>query len=259
MSEVVVTPPKRDIQGVDYEVALKIAEMLKKGRRYFGSSGAALTHQASNPDFRDKGINTASAKIGLQGERDTTTMLKKWMEDKPSVVLCDSVHIRGWGKEELDEETGIIEGGDTDHVLIIGDEVIIIDSKRWKSKKGYMVGDKGEVLRSRQPFPGGRVNIIRARNMWFDYLDEDAVITSLVHVNADDITVIRDRNWFKAEYRLVEKDRFIELLDEKWKLIEDYDKDRINSTIVAQVAISAVKPYDERTRVFSADAMKTFK
>lgn len=258
MSDIVIDPPKRNVQGARYEVALKIERMLKSGRRYFGSSGAALTRQLS-PEYADKGLDPAKVKIGLQGERDTTTMLKQWMTDKPNVVLCDSVHIRGWGQEEIDEETGVIDGGDTDHVLIIGDEVILIDTKRWKGKRNYTVGDDGNVLRSNKPFPGGKIGMNRAIHMWYDYLDEDAAISGFVHINSDEVTVYRYQNWYTKSYRLVEKDRFIELLNEKWERVEDYDKRHINSTIVSQVALSAVKPYDERDGVFDKNALKDFK
>lgn len=259
---IVVEPPKRQIEGVKkYEIALKVAEMLEKGTRYFGSSGASLTHQAFNPEYIEKNkIDPTLAKIGLQGERDTTTILKKWMKDKPGVVLADSIHVLGAGKEEVDEETGMIEGGDTDHVLIIGSEVILIDTKRWKKKSNYSVGDNGEALRANKNFPGGNLRMRQAIHLWLNYLDEDVAITGIVCINAEETVVFRNRNWYQQNYRLVEVGRFIELLDEKWKLIDDYDKTHINSTIVSQVVLNAVKPYDERDRVFgSSEAFNSFR
>lgn len=256
---IIVTPPKKEIEGVKFETALKLAEILKKGVRYFGSSGASLTHQAFNPEYASKGIDATLAKVGLEGERDTTTILKKWIKDKPNAVLVDSVHIRGWGKEEVDEETGMIEGGDTDHIILIGNEVILIDTKRWKSKRNYSVGDDGEALRSNKSFPGGALKMRQAIYMWLNYLDEDASITGIVHINAEETTVFRNRNWYTQAYRLVELDRFIELLDEKWEKIEEYDKTHINSTLVAQVALNAVKPYDARERVFHMPSLNEFR
>lgn len=257
---VVVLPPKKEIEGVKYPIALKIATMLEQGRRYFGSSGASLTHQAFNVDYANNNkINPTLAKIGLEGERDTTTVLKKWIADKPNAVLVDSVHIRGWGKEEVDEETGIIDGGDTDHLLIVGNEVILIDTKRWKGKRNYSVGDNGEALRSNKPFPGGNLHMRQAIHMWLNFLDEDASITGIVCVNAEETTVFRNRNWYTQSYRLVELGRFTELLDEKWKSIDDYDKEHINSTLVSQIVVNAVKPFDPRDRVFSKEALAAFK
>lgn len=260
MSEIVVTQPKKEIQGVKYPIAVKIGKMLEDGRRYFGSSGASLTHQCFNPRYRDKeGLDPKLAKIGLDGERDTTNVLKKWIADKPNAVLVDSVHVRGVGKEEIDPETGMIEGGDTDHVIIIGDEVILVDTKRWKSKRNYSVGDEGQALRSNKSFPGGNLHMREAIHLWLDYLDEDACITGIVCINSEETVVFRNRNWYTQSYRLVEIDRFIELLDEKWKMIEDWDKEHINTTLVSQIVVNAVKPYDERHNVFDMKALSTFK
>lgn len=261
MSNIVVEPPARKIEGVKPHIAEKIAQMLRDGRRYFGSSGASLTHQVSNPSWADKGIKPELAKIGLDAERSTTKILREWMKDKPGVVLVDSCHIRGWGKEEVvDEEMGLIDGGDTDHVLIIGTEVILIDTKRWKSKRNYTVADDGRVLRTAKPFPGGNVHMREAIHMWLDYLHEDASLTGLVFINAEETQVFRNRNWYTQAYRLVELDRFLELLNEKWNnYVDEYDKEHINSTLVAQVVVSAVKPYDEFKRVISETALKGFK
>lgn len=260
MEKIKVLPPKPNIEGVKPNAAKGIEKMLKSGKRYFGSSGASLTWQAFSPDYKEKdGMDQMLARVGLEGERDTTSFLKRWMRDKPNAVLVDSVHIRGWGKEDIDPETGFIDGGDTDHILLIGSEVILIDTKRWKSKRNYSVGDRGEALRSNKPFPGGNIHMNKAVYMWLNYLDEDASITGMVCINAEEVTVFRNRNWYTNNYRLVELDRFEELLNEKWEIIDDVDKVTINSTLVSQVALNAVKPYDVRDNVFSKEALATFK
>ena len=86
-----------------------VDKLLNDGRRYFGSSGASLTHQISDPEYEDKGIDAGLAKAGLDGEHRTSRLLMKWMEDKPNVVLVDSVHLKSYGEEELNEETGVFE------------------------------------------------------------------------------------------------------------------------------------------------------
>ena len=256
----IVDPPKvNELEGVRPAVAKKLEKMLQDGRRYFGSSGAGLTHQAYNPAFVDKGVNPDLAKVGLEGERDTTTTLREWMADKPSAILVDSVHVRGVGKEEIDEETGMIEGGDTDHVMLIGSEVILIDTKRWKKKSNFTVADNGEALRAGKPFPGGRLHMRQAIHLWLDYLHYDASITGIVVIHAEDTIVFRNRNWYEQSYRLVEIGRFLELLDEKWKLISDYDKEHINTTLASQVIVSAIKPYDPYQTVFDMDTLRGFK
>lgn len=257
--EIAVIPPKGNIGGVKAPVAQKIFEMLKKGRRYFGSAGSSLTHLASNPDYElPEGFDRGSARIGLEGERETSAFLRKWIQDKPNAVLIDSVHIRGWGQEEIDEETGMIEGGDTDHILIIGSEVLLIDTKRWKKKSNYQVADDGSVLRANKAFPGGGVRAIAAMHMWLDYLDSDAKVTTFICINSPEINVFRNRNWYIQPYRLVEIERFAELLDAKYEKITEEDRTTINSTLISQIAVGAVKPYDEYQRVFSMDALKAF-
>lgn len=267
MSNIIVDPPNLgEIEGVKPAIAEKIYEILKSGRRYFGSSGASLTHQAFNPEYQDKGIDTTLAKIGLEGERDTTTFLRQWMKDKPNAVLVDSVHIRGWGKEEIDEETGIIDGGDTDHLLFLGTEVILIDSKRWKKKARYMVSEEGNVLRFNKHFPGGKISLPQATKLWLSYFEHShpggrsLKITPIVCVNAEEVTVFRNIHWFRAaNYRLVEIDRLAEYLDDKYENIDEYDKTHINSTLVSQAVVNAVKPYDIYDRVFSREAINAFR
>jgi len=267
MTKISIEPPVDDIEGVKPEVAKAVEKMLRGGRRYFGSSGASLTHQAYNPDWKGKsGLKPELVKVGLDAERSTTKILQKWIEDKPNAVLIDSCHIRGWGKEEVvDEELGLIDTGDTDHVLIIGDEVILIDTKRWKSgtdqfPRAYTVGDDGKVLRSGKDFPGGGVHMRQAVHMWLEYLHEDASLTGIVLINAEKTQVFRNRNWYTQIYRLVELARFEELLNEKWnKYIDDYDKTHINTTLVSQVVVSAVKPYDEFSRIISEKGLRDFK
>ena len=130
--KITITPPIPDVEGVDHRISLKIAQMLQQGRRYFGSAGASLSHHANNPDY-DSEFKRKLTSSGLEGERSTSKKIREWMRDKPNAVLIDSVHIKGMGTETIDPESGTVDGGDTDHILLIGSLVILIDSKRWKS------------------------------------------------------------------------------------------------------------------------------
>lgn len=256
------------VAGVKTPVIEGIAKMLKKGRRYFGSSGASLTHQVNAPD-ESSGIKPELAKAGLEGERETTKILRDWMKDKPGVVLVDSVHINTDYKsanldeeeipEELDEETGIVDGKDTDHVLLIGNEIVLIDTKRWKKKRRYSISDSGNVLRANRDFPGGRVRMRQAIYLWVEYLHEDAVLNGIVFINSEETSVTRNYNWYKQPFRLLEKDRFIELLDEKWARVSQADRTTINPNLVAQVAMSAIKPHDIYNDVFNTKALRAFR
>lgn len=222
-----------------------VEKMLNNGRRYFGSSGASLTHQISNPAYEDKGIDSGLAKAGLDGEHKTSRLLLKWMEDKPNIVLVDSVHLKNYGEEVVNEETGTIDGGDTDHVLIIGNFVIIIDSKNWKGRKRYAINADGEVVRSNNPFPGGKVNTLKASRLWAEALKpHGATISSIVNISSDKVSVTRDRNWWKQSYRLVTLEILEEFLSDVWEKLPEKSKEDIDVNLVASVASNALKPFD---------------
>lgn len=280
-----ILPPEPDIPGVKDEVAWKIYTMLKQGRRYFGSAGASLTHQAFNPQNQE--INPALAKIGLEGERETSTILREWIKDKPNAILIDSVHIdtayknpntaiEDYDSTPVDPETGIEDGKDTDHILIIGSYVILIDTKRWKAKRMYSVAENGTVLRSKKPFPGGNIRMRNAIYLWRDYLYPGTNLTGFVFINTEKESikepadpderrtiVVRDNNWWKQPYRVTEKTRFIETLENYVKkAIQENDPQElgiIDSTIISQIVVSAIKPYDARKRVLGEQALKNFR
>lgn len=224
--------------------------MLEEGRRYFGSAGAGLTHQAYNHRHpQHHKISRGSARIGITAERKTSDMLRTWLETHPNAVLVDSVHIKGFGDTEINEETGVIEGGDTDHVLIIGNHVIIIDTKRWKQKRSYSVSSKGEILRStgknRPPrgFTAGRVNILGSLGIWRRYLP-DADVFGVICINADKTFVKKDKNWYRQPFRVVTGENLLGFLDSRYEKLPSTEKTVIATDIVAKTVVSAIKPYD---------------
>lgn len=222
-----------------------VERMLKNGRRYFGSSGASLTHQAFNPVYEEKGIKPELARAGLEGEHKTSKLLLKWMKDKPNIVLVDSVHLKDYGEETFNEETGTFDGGDTDHVLIIGDIVIIIDSKNWKGRRRYSINDSGEVIRGKTTFPGGQISTLKAGKLWADALRPHRVTTSsIVNISTDKVMVTRDRNWWRQPYRLVTLETLEEFLDDVLKSLPDSAKESINVNLIASIASNTLQPYD---------------
>ena len=237
---------KNDKTVLCNETQVELTEkMLENERRYFGSSGASLTHQVSNPIYKEKGIDSALAKVGLDGEHKTSRLLLDWMKDKPNVVLIDSIHLKSYGEEEFNEETGTMDGGDTDHCLVIGRFVLIIDSKNWKGKKRYEISDKGEVTRSKKPFPGGKINTVPASKLWADALSPFGVtISSIVNITSDKVMVTRDRNWWKQPYRLVTLEVLEEFLNDVWGKLPQDTKEDINVNLIASIASNAIRPYD---------------
>lgn len=258
-ADVTVQPPQRAIVGVNEKAAKKVEKMLQSGRRYFGSSGAHLTHELTNPEYKDREIDREAGKETLLKVRKTTEILQEWVKDKPNVVLIDSVRTHNWGEESTDEETGLASGGYVDHVLLMGDEVVIIDVKNWGKKKNFTVGDEGEVLRSNKQFHGSDTKMERTIRMWLSYLESDAAITGIICIQGEENSVFRNRNWFTQLFRIVEMDRFEDLLNEKWRSIEAEDQKNINTTLVSQVLVKCIKPFDERSRVLTAKAVSEFR
>lgn len=263
ISKIVVDPPIPNANGVKDELAYKIYDMLVKGRRYFGSSGASLSHHVNNPDYNSE-FKSNLVSSGLEGERNTTKVLRQWMQDKPNVILLDSVHVRGMGQENIDEETGQVDGGDSDHLLVINNNVYIIDSKRWKKRKIYSVNDKGTILRQNnkktkpQRFGGSNIHAKQAKFLWKKYLHHSAKINSIVCVNQENVFIRKDASWKKAGFRLYSIKELTDYLDYHYKRMDEYDKSHVNSTIVSQIAVCCIKPFDSYKRVFNSN-IKNFK
>lgn len=269
----IVTPdeityePVRKTKNTSLKQTQMIEDIIRKGKRHFGSSAASLSHM-QDPDRKGElpeGWKPEVVDVAIKGEKDTTEFIMKWMKDKPAAVLLDSLHIPGAGKETIDEETGLIEGGDTDHILVIGDYLIVIDSKAWKKKSRYTVQDSHTVLRNGKEFPGGNVKIDDSLHMWLDYIDgDDFEIFGAIFIDNDDeqdpktkewsTSVFRNRNWWQNYWFLVEQSRMKSWLDERYREIAGYDEDsgeyddldaikRINPNLIAQIAVTCQRPY----------------
>lgn len=256
-----------------------IAKALAAGKRHFGVSAASLSWM-DGPDLKKNLPEDWDPKVlttALEAERDTTAKILKWMKDKPGVVLLDSLHIPGHGEEKIDEETGLLEGGDTDHILVIGRHIIIIDTKCWKKKARYSVQDDHTVLRNGREFPGGHVRINAAIHMWFDYVDsEDAEMTGAIMIENGDApdkkgewetSVFRGGSWWANLWFLLEPSRTIQWLDEhyaEWggwdgatgQLKSPRELTVINPDLITQLAVTCVKPFDRRAGLINMAALR---
>lgn len=223
-----------------------VSGILKKGKRLFGSAGASLTHQMSDPIYKNAGINASLAKVGFEGEEKTDEWLVNWLKDKPQAVLVRSCHVRGAGKEEIDEETGALEGGDTDHLLIVGKTIIFIDSKNWKGKRSYKINPKGEILRGKSVFKGGKVHAIQAKFLWRKYLEPYTVQNTypMIVITSEEVFVVRDKTWWKSAFKLTSLSDIELFLNAVWKK-EHLDRvDYINANLITAIVINAIKPYN---------------
>lgn len=229
---VVVVPPS----DTGSALGRKIRALLVGGRRYFGSAGASLTQVLDNPE-QDSEFGRGVVQVGLDAERSTSQLIRRWMADKPDVVLCDSVHVRGYGGDE---------GGDTDHVLLCGRSVLLVDTKRWKSRRKYSFSESGAVLRSGRSFAGGRLGMRGALGIWRRHMP-GCRVDGVVCVNSERVFVAYDRAWKRQPFRLVTVERLVEQLD-YW--YERADRGHIECDVVARVAAMCVKPYDAVRALF---------
>lgn len=237
-------------EGIGIQITQKqvdvIARILNKGKRIFGSAGASLTHQISDPLYEGKGIDAKLAKIGLEGEKKTDKFLKKWIKDKPQAVLIESVHARGAGKEEIDEETGALEGGDTDHILVVGNNIILIDSKNWKGKRKYSINKKGEIIRGNSVFKGGKVHSVQAKYLWKKYLQDYHIesIHPIIAITSEKVFVVRNNIWWKSQFHVLALDDLEMFLNAIWNKIGGAEIDEINANLITAITINAVRPYN---------------
>lgn len=209
--------------------------ILDEGRRYFGSSGASLTHELGGEKKTD--FARKSLEIGMRGERETTRVLKKWAKDKENIVLVDSVHLKKTGQKNL------ADGKDTDHVVVIGNSIILIDTKVWKRRKTYRIGKGGTILRSGKNFPGGHVNSLNAMRLWRSYFPEADNVAAMVCIQQRDVFVKYDQQWMKSRFKLIAGDNLVTQLDYLYTRF-GAGKTPINTSIAAKVIVSAVKPLD---------------
>ncbi len=138
---------------------------LKNDRHYFGIAAASLQNQLDDPKYKQFNPNIKLINAGIDGEKKTSQILREWIADKPDCILIDSISlpIEEKMEPEVDGEEGQLDLGDTDHLLIIGSTLVIIDSKNWKSKASYKFNDDGSILRSGKEFPGNRPRINQAK------------------------------------------------------------------------------------------------
>lgn len=288
--------------------------------RTFGVPGASLQNAIEFPpkDWKNTPRQRENVKAGLKGEELTAKALAKWADDKPDVVICHSVSIprkegdymdtaieveAHYGEDEQDlkeeklvlngpdEDTGLIDSPDTDHVVVIGSNVWIIDSKMWASGKD--LDDPRANYQFRGPRAKKKLNFAiihansarpryvrmkQALHLWRSYLGGGGrvFVRGIINIHPRDIDnpehkldptqpekipgvlkFLRYDEWYKAPFKPTDSDKFIELLDEFYDDIPDDRKGYIDVGLVTLVARTPVKVRDRQAEFFG-DALKGF-
>lgn len=225
----------------------------EKNRRYYGIAAASLKNQLDDPKYAEYKPNSKIINIGISGEKTTSKILREWIADKEDCVLVDSISLPlEKMTPEVDGEEGQLDLGDTDHLLIIGNTLVIIDSKNWKAKTSYSVSPDTGVLRGKKSFPGSRPRINQAKYLWEKYYKECNIdsVEAFVCISDPDTFILRDRDWWRVGYKLVNQTTLIYFLDKLYEQIND--KGFVRSELVAMALKGLVRPYDKYKEKFGA-------
>lgn len=210
--------------------------LIKTGRQVYGVPAASLTWGVDGKVSEEVGA-------GIEGEKKTALILGEWVKKHPTALVFHSVM---WPGVE----------GDTDHVIVIGKQVILVDSKRWKSKRTYSVTAKGEIMRGKVHFPEGKVKMNGALASWRKIIGSRARVSGLVCVAQDEVFVPYDQNWKKAPYRLVTAEKLDEFLDNfVTKNAPPEKSDFVDLGVVMEFISRLVKPRDRRAEVINSKAL----
>lgn len=304
----------------------KDADLSKPGAkaaiRTFGVPATSLYNTLEFPpkNWKNSPSNTGKIKAGIEGEELTAKALAQWADDKPDVVICHSVSIpRKEGDdvkteieivplneespEELaeeqksisspDEELGVVDSPDTDHVLVVGSQVWIIDSKMWKA--GVDLNDPRAVysFKKKNPktnksnysivVPGQKypryVRMKQAMYLWQKYIGgkKRGYVRGIVNIHPKDVKnpehngmnpdepeyipgavrFLMVDEWHESDFKPIDAPRFTKILDKFYSELPESEKGYIDVGLVTLVARTPVK---KRTRAseFFGDKLAGF-
>ena len=231
--------PSEPPPGVSERALYRIEQLVKSGRQVYGVPGASLT-------WGIDGSSGGDVSAGIEGEKQTGKILSEWVKKHPDALVFHSVR---WPESE----------GDTDHMVVIGKNVILIDSKRWKAKRKYSVTAKGSIKRGTVDFPEGNVKMLPAMSAWRKVFGKGIRVNGIVCVAQDEVFVPYDEHWKRAPFKLVTAEKLDEFLDGFLKRnIKSENRNLFDMAVISKTLIRLVKPRDRRAEVINTKALKTF-
>lgn len=261
-----ILPPSGDITGIPEKKFEAVYNMLNKGRRNFGRPGANLT-LLDDPEVKaklPKGWKCDTLEDEKKAKEHAMQSLLAWMASKPAAVLVNGLRVNGV-EPQVGEDSGLMDIGFNDHVLIIGSHVLIVNSHGWKGGKDeehptkYMQDDAGVIVRGSKPFPGSNQHIATDLQNWFDYLQSDKNnplnLLGMVFIDTEFTFVAKYKAWWDVMMQqywcLIEQDKLESQLDKWYDQITDEEKETISTDLVTQVVVKMCKPYDRRAHVIN--------
>ena len=238
-------PPKKQEEEKEFVPdylynALEVEQLFTTNdKKVFGVPGASLSWGINGVRHSDVML------AGKEGENATAKILNELAEKTPNFYVFHSLR---WPESN----------GDTDHIVVYKDLAIVIDSKRWKGSRKYSITPKGAILRGTVPFPEGRVKIGGALQVWRKKL-AGTTVKGIVAIAQEKVFVVRDRNWYKAPFRLVEEEKLVtELLEtiQKHQVKSGY---KGNIHLLKSLAGFLVKPRDPRAGLIQGSTENPFR
>lgn len=208
-----------------------VKEELREGKKIFGTAAASLTWGIDG----NRMIPALAA--GVEGENQTASTLRELVEKTKGMYLFHSL---AWPESN----------GDTDHVILYGNTILIIDSKRWKGARKYSVTPQGEIKRGTVAFPEGKVKIRYALKGWRRKFPNHKVL-GIVTIAQEKVFVVRDQNWYKAPFRLVENEKLVEFLEE---MMEGMKVSPPSIKALTDLSLLTVKARDRASEIINVGA-----
>jgi hypothetical protein len=172
---------------------VNLDRLMHSGTKIFGEPGASLTWGIG-------GHKNVSTSMGENGEKETGEILNQYVSSVNNAYVCHSV------KSTLNQ-------GDIDHILIQDNIIVIIDSKKWKGSRKYSIGDKYNIIRGRTSFPEGYIKAGEIRAKMQEKFPNHK-IKYVVCIAQTKIFVVKNNNWYKAPYKLIELEKLESFLQQ---------------------------------------------
>lgn len=235
----------KNLGGVTDKSYELVKQALEAGQRHFGVPAANI----ADSDF----VNTKD-RAGV-AEALTSQHILNWIESRQldNVALIDSVNV-----------PGLHDDKDTDHALIAGSTVVLIDSKAFTPGYYYKLQDRGgnfgggaKILKQ-AIIPGEAIADRRGYaehcylstdallGIWRRYLIAEANIFGMVYINSDNIRVERNREWFDCPFPVVSRESIYTYLDRLYEHVKREKNEAgenigtmLNAELIAQVVVAA--------------------
>lgn len=137
-----------------YPTANDIQNFNPHDLRIFGIPGKGL-NDASN-------FSESNVKSGIEGEVKTASIVDKFVAKSTN---CYVFHSMKWPLSSTQ--------ADVDHIIVCGENVLLLDSKNWKQKGLYAFDWEGNItVDGKSYYFGKQPKIVNAREKYQDYIKE---------------------------------------------------------------------------------------